>query len=176
MFFYQAVMQQRRGVRRRGMTLVELMIVVVIIGIIFAYAITNSTTQVEKAKYSKAEEDLQLLASALSLSYVTNGGDWTPKSGQITSGVNDYAWSDLFSSGENISQHVNSKLTKSLSQIADPWGRPYDIIMEVDGANATCYILCRPDASGATTYANARHNKYSIDKAKMARVVVFKER
>lgn len=156
----------------KGMTLIEIMIVVVIIGIVFAYIFINAGQYTEKAKYSRAEEDLQLLASALSIAFVMDGGGWTPKAASITTNGSAEAWNELFNN--NIANKINSKMSNNISQIKDAWGNPYDIIMTINGTEAICYIICRPDSESAT-YETARLNKYLPGSPKMARLVVFRD-
>ena len=60
--------------KRKGMTLIELMIVVVIIGIVFAYAFVNAGANTEKAKYARAIEDISAITSAVAM-YVAETGD-----------------------------------------------------------------------------------------------------
>ena len=62
--------------KRIGITLIEIMITVIIIGIIFAYAFVNAGNYTEKSKYARATEDLMILGSAVSISVIEAAGDW----------------------------------------------------------------------------------------------------
>ena len=59
--------------RRKGFTLIELMIVVVIIGILAAVAIPNFVEMTDEAKAARIQADLNTMGSAVEIYYVKNG-------------------------------------------------------------------------------------------------------
>ena len=56
----------------RGFTLLEIMVVVVIIGLLASVVILNILPNVDKAKVTKAKEDIQSLETALTMYYLDN--------------------------------------------------------------------------------------------------------
>jgi len=128
--------------KRKGMTLIELMIVVVIIGIVFAYAFVNAGANTEKAKYARAIEDISAITSAVAM-YVAETGDVTEA---------------LDALNTDPGGALNKKLSRPLADMKDPWDKTkeYDITVDVDtetGVN-TVTIACSkeetPDGEAIT--------------------------
>jgi general secretion pathway protein G len=68
-----ARMIRRRQVSKiRGFTLIEIMVVVVIIGLLAAVIVPNVVSQVEKARVSKAQQDIASLETALTMFKLDN--------------------------------------------------------------------------------------------------------
>lgn len=66
-------MIRRRQVSKiRGFTLIEIMVVVVIIGLLAAVIVPNVVSQVEKARVSKAQQDIASLETALTMFKLDN--------------------------------------------------------------------------------------------------------
>lgn len=157
---------------RRGITLIELMIVIVIIGIIFAYVFVSAGRHTERARHSRAMEDIAVAITALSISYTEQAGDWVPKAGTSTTGKAD-PFAGLFDGdGGHASEIIDRKLSKSISNMKDPWGQPYDLVMTTDAGRSVLHILCRPGTSAVTDPGSARENEYSGDR--LARSVTLK--
>ena len=116
--------------KRKGMTLIELMIVVVIIGIVFAYAFVNAGANTEKAKYARAIEDISAITSAVAM-YVAETGDVTTALGEEGLGADPI-------------EVLDKKLSKPLADMKDPWDatKTYDITVDTTGGANTVTIAC----------------------------------
>ncbi|MGI9860043.1 prepilin-type N-terminal cleavage/methylation domain-containing protein [Moorella naiadis] len=101
---------------RRGFTLIELMVVVVIIGILAAIAVPQFMGQSDKAKKAKANADLKTIGSAIEMYYTAENGlpdpnNWQSNlvNGKYLASVpktpwnNDYGYSQItYNPGNNI--------------------------------------------------------------------------
>ena len=147
-----------------GITLIEIMITVIIIGIIFAYAFVNAGNYTERSKYSRTSEDLAILGSAVSISVIEAAGDWKGVEAVNSTGKAD-AFSGLFTGdGGNATALIDKRLSKKSEQIKDPWGNPYDLVVKNEDGQMSFYILCRPGAAAVNSLASARTNKFDGDR------------
>jgi len=115
--------------KRKGMTLIELMIVVVIIGIVFAYAFVNAGANTEKAKYARAIEDISAITSAVAL-YVAETGDVT--TALSNTGLGKIADTKV----------LDKKLSKKFADMKDPWGTAYSLAVDTTAGANTVTISC----------------------------------
>lgn len=146
--------------KRCGITLIEIMITVIIIGIIFAYTFVNAGNYTERSKYSRTSEDLAILGSAVSISVIEAAGDWKGVEAVNSTGKTD-AFSGLFTGdGGNATALIDKRLSKKSEQIKDPWGNPYDLVVKDEDGQKSLYILCRPGAAAVNSLAAARANKF----------------
>lgn len=99
--------------KRKGMTLIELMIVVVIIGIVFAYAFVNAGANTEKAKQARTTEDIAAITSAVAM-YVAEIGD-------VATAL------DATHLGADDTEVLDNKLSKPLKDMKDGWGKAYTV-------------------------------------------------
>jgi len=93
----------------RGMTLIEILVVLVIIGLIATAVAVNVVGAGEKARVDRAKSDVQRIASEGVEAYKVMRGRFP-------------------SSDEGLDMLVKEKFLKSNSKggkIEDPWGRPY---------------------------------------------------
>ena len=67
--------------KRSGMTLIEIIMVVIITGLISSYAFAQTAACSDKAKYSRAVEDMAAITTALSISYLEHCDIWQPREG-----------------------------------------------------------------------------------------------
>ena len=150
--------------KHRGITLIEIMITVIIIGIIFAYAFVNAGNYTEKSKYARATEDLMILGSAVSISVIEAAGDWKGVEAVNSTGKTA-AFSGLFTGdGGNATALIDKRLSKKSEQIKDPWGNPYDLVVKNEDGQMSFYILCRPGAAAVNSLTSARTNKFDGDR------------
>lgn len=100
--------------KNNGMSLIELMIVVVVMGIIFVYTFLNIGANTEKANYSKATEDLNAITIATAI---------------YAAGINDF---ETINTSLGLGTEIivlNKYLSKPLKSISDPFGKgTYTII------------------------------------------------
>lgn len=70
----QERLQQARGSRSgaRGFTLIEIMVVVVILGILIAFAVPNIMDNPERARLTKAKHDIRTIENALEMYRMDN--------------------------------------------------------------------------------------------------------
>ena len=113
--------------KRKGMTLIELMIVVVIIGIVFAYAFVNAGANTEKAKQARTSEDIAAITSAVAM-YVAETGDVATALGE--DGLGAIATTEV----------LDKKLSKPFADMKDGWGTAYSVT--ADATAKTVVIDC----------------------------------
>lgn len=136
--------------KRKGMTLIELMIVVVIIGIVFAYAFVNAGANTEKAKYTRAIEDISAITSAVAM-YVAETGDVTTALGNT--GLGAIATTKV----------LDKKLSKKFADMKDPWGTAYSLAVDTTAGANTVTISCSKTATPDTKEPLTRVLDFSLD-------------
>ena len=98
------------------MTLIEIIIAVVIIGIVSSYAFAQAAAYSDKAKYARALEDMTAITAALSISYLEHCDIWQAREGTGRTGrINGL---DPIFTGDNITEHIGHRLSKKADLIA----------------------------------------------------------
>jgi type IV pilus assembly protein PilA len=124
---------------QRGVTLVELLAVIVILGIISAIAVPNITGLIDRTKTDAHEANAQQMADSARLSVLTNNDD-------VSSGKT-YKLSDLISGGY-------------LENISDPSGVGYDTtnstvtVTKAAGTGVYTYTVTLKAKNNGTQYFN----------------------
>ena len=147
--------------KRKGFTLVELIIVVVIMGILAGAMALSGGQDRDKARYARAMEDISMIATAINLAAAeTSMGTETFVSGlspvPTTAPAEGTAW-----------YAVQRRLAKPIESIKDPWGNDY----VVNVTDQSLVILsagpsgAEVDSDGAATnpYANDQPLKSTLN-------------
>jgi general secretion pathway protein G len=118
-----------RRIRRRGFSLIELMIVVVILGLLAGTAVYSYARYLDRAKQQKARTDISVFVGALDGYYGVNG---------------------RYPDNQEGLKVLAPEHVKSIPN--DPWGRPYQYVQP--GRSGPYDIICygadgREGGSGA---------------------------
>jgi general secretion pathway protein G len=128
--------RSRGYLRARGFTLLEIMIVVIIIGLLASVVVLNMVPNVDKAKVTKAKEDVQSLELALKEFYLDNSKYPTNEQGlnALITQPTDPTIKNWKPGGyiERISK--------------DPWQNDYQYVYP--GTHGKAYDLCSLGADG----------------------------
>jgi general secretion pathway protein G len=122
--------------RTAGFTLIEIMVVVIIIGLLASVVVLNILPNVDKAKVTKAKQDIQSIELALKEFYLDNSKFPTNEQGlgALVTQPTDPSIKNWKAGGyiERVSK--------------DPWG--YDYVYVYPGTHGKQYDLCTLGADG----------------------------
>ena len=124
--------------KRKGFTMVELMVVIIIMAILGLAIMPALMGSSEKAKYSRAWSDLDAIANAFTAYY--------GRTGEIPAGINGDLGGDNSPSGEEEIL-LQSFLGTPLSKLKDPWGKNrYQVKNTWTAATGKGYVIVYVDS------------------------------
>ena len=145
--------------KRKGFTMVELMVVIIIMAILGLAVIPSLMGSSDKAKYSRAWSDLTAISNAFTAFYgrvgnlpnvsVSETGVWT-----LTPGKGSEWTNAGITNATKAKDLLQSFLGKPLDKIKDPWGASYAIVDGWTPATGKGHIVVYVDP-GTTTGADA---------------------
>jgi len=121
---------KRRQARQRGFTLVELLVVLVILGLIAAFAVPQVMNYLGGARTDSAKIQIQRLAGILDL-YRLDVGRYPTESEGLVALVERPA----------DAARWNGPYLQSADSLTDPWGRPYEFRQPGDSGDYDLYSL-----------------------------------
>jgi len=139
--------------KRKGFTMVELMVVIIIMAILGLAIMPALMGSSEKAKYSRAWSDLDAIANALT-AYYGRTGNLPEGKGPIEPGI---------FSGEQVEGELEitdaevlfqSFLGTQLEDLYDPWNQRYQIDSDWDADKGTGHIIVYVSGSGTATFSS----------------------
>lgn len=146
-------MNSRKFTKHQGFTLIEVMVVVVILGILAAVVVPRIMDNPDKARITKAKQDIRALESALNLYRLDNYKYPTTDQG-LDALVN--APSDAQATGNYKEGGYIRKLPK------DPWGQEYLYLSPGEHSEIDIYSLGADSAPGGNGVA-ADIGNWNID-------------
>lgn len=143
----------RHHVGQNGFTLIEVMVVVVILGILAAVVVPRIMDNPDKARVTKAKQDIRALESALNLYRLDNFKYPTTDQGldALINAPNDAQATGNYKSGGYI-----RKLPK------DPWGQEYLYLSPGEHSEIDIYSLGADGAPGGNN-VNADIGNWTIE-------------
>ncbi len=121
-----------RNRKQRGFTLIEVMVVVVILSILAAFVVPNLFSNVDKARVTKAKQDIRAIESALKLYKLDNFQYPTQEQGLQA----------LVEKPTTPPEPRNYKPGGYLDRLPkDPWGRDYQYLNPGENGEIDIYSL-----------------------------------
>ena len=162
--------------------MVELMVVVIIMAILGLAVMPSLVGSSEKAKYSRAWNDLNAISNAFTAFYGRVGNLPNIDSGDLGSSVSSGNITDLSGASLNSKDLLQSFLGTPLENLKDPWGKPYQIMSSWDPSTGTGYIVVyvtgeegeegnKESADFGTVTVDARPDPYNKNQP-MAKLVI----
>ena len=132
--------------KRKGFTMVELMVVIIIMAILGLAVIPSLVGSSDKAKYSRAWSDLTAISNAFTAFYgrvgnlpdvsVDEAGVWTLTPGEGSE------WTNAgITNATKAKDLLQSFLGKPIDKLKDPWGANYQIASSWDPDDGTGAII-----------------------------------
>jgi len=168
----------KMGKARKGFTMVELMVVIIIMAILGLAIMPALMGSSDKAKYSRAWSDLTAISNAFTAFYGRVGNLPTIQGSDLTAATflkgTGTEWDDV----TDPKALLQSFLGKPISKLEDPWGSGYGIISDWNPNDGTGSIIVYVTGGTSTTEfgvtseaSNVRTDPYNNDKV-MAKLVI----
>ena len=168
------------GKARKGFTMVELMVVIIIMAVLGLAIIPSLMGSSDKAKYSRAWSDLTAISNAFTAFYGRVGnlptiGGIDLTAATFTAGKNGKEWTGI----TDPAALLQSFLGKPISKLEDPWGAGYGIASNWDPDDGTgAIIVYVTGGSGSVSFGtdidddvSAKTDPYNNNKV-MAKLVI----
>lgn len=127
-----------------GFTLIEVMVVVVILGILAAVVVPRIMDNPDKARITKAKQDIRAIESALDLYRLDN----------FTYPTTDQGLEALVSAPSELASSANYKQGGYIRKLpTDPWGSAYLFLSPGENSEIDVYSLGADGAPGGTGVA-----------------------
>lgn len=130
-----------RVAKQQGLTLIEIMIVVVILGMLALAIIPNITGRADQASVARVKSDIQSLSSQLELFKTDN----------FRYPTTDEGLESLVNAPNNVKNYPKNGYIKRLNQ--DPWGNDYLYFSPVEGAEFEILSLGSDGIEGGEEFA-----------------------
>ncbi len=138
-------MLKKFGKSRKGFTMVELMVVIVIMAVLGLAIMPSLIGSSDKAKYSRAWSDLNAIANAFIGYYGRKGTIAT---------ISAASGAGLVTALGDAKDTLQSFLNTPIDSLKDPWGNEYQIAGNWNSTTGSGYIIVYVD-KGDTTGATA---------------------
>jgi general secretion pathway protein G len=125
--------------RQRGMTLLELLVVVAIIGILSAAAIWNYFVSINRAKQRVTMADMRSISLSWEM-YSIEANSYIPSAAILT-------FPESTVSVDDMKKALAPDHMKTFPE-TDGWGNPFDFAVEVDGSDEGSYFIRSRGADG----------------------------
>jgi len=166
--------------KRKGFTMVELMVVIIIMAILGLAVIPSLMGSSDKAKYSRAWSDLTAISNAFTAFYGRMGNLPTIADGALEATGTMTGSYTIDGKTVTAAALLQSFLGTSLDEIKDPWGNSYMIKGDWDATDGNGYIIVYVDPKstasakatfGTNIFATAKADPYN-DNMPMAKLVI----
>lgn len=170
---------RKRMCKRKGFTMVELMVVVIIMAILGLAVIPSLVGSSEKAKYSRAWNDLNAISNAFTAFYGRVGNLPSINGTTLTDTSVSGTITDLSGKSLDAKDLLQSFLGTPLANLKDPWGNPYQIVSTWESSTGKGYIVVsvageegnKKTADFGSVTVPARTDPYNNDQP-MAKLVI----
>ena len=162
-------------INKKGFSLIEVMIVVVIIGILFTGIMFFGSAVSKKANINSVNSQLRLLNSSIETMLQTKGklilppnvpplsqADQTTVTNYISSMANDFCKVDF----DMLSlQYKTGGIIIKTKTLLDPWGSAYTMMINTDNTNANggMIIFASSGPDGKTSLSTYKNGQFGDD-------------